>query len=42
MEEDFKLIENFFKGIVALVTLPIWLPGLAALHLFRTLQRSLE
>jgi len=42
MEKDFEMIERFFKGIVALVTLPIWLPGFLALALFRNLQRHLE
>lgn len=34
---DFDLIEDIFKGILILITLPLWLPALLALKLFKIL-----
>lgn len=38
MEEDLEFIETMFKAVVLLVTIPIWLPALLALKLFKKLR----
>lgn len=41
MEEDFRPIGEMFVGLFLLVCLPIWLPSLLALSLYRNMNKWL-